>query len=94
MHQIIHEKPSKIYNHTLHIHIISQYIPLIKNLQTTCFYLVFILVEHTFHQLFFFTRYPLRHDSEIDFTLISLLKNNVSQLITVKAFLKKFSTKV
>ena len=45
MHQSIHKKLSKILNHTLHIYVISQHTPLVKNLQTTCFYLVFILLE-------------------------------------------------
>ena len=45
MHQIIHKKLLQILNHTLHIHLISRHTPLVKNLQTTCFYLVFILLE-------------------------------------------------
>ena len=45
MHQIIHKKFPIILNHILHIHLISQHTPLVKNLQTICFYLVFMLLE-------------------------------------------------
>ena len=50
MHQIFTKKLSKILNHILQIHLISQNTPLVKSLQTVAnckhFYLVFILLEH------------------------------------------------
>ena len=46
MHQIIHKKsPNNFESYFTYIHLISQHTPLVKNLQTTCFYLVFILLE-------------------------------------------------
>ena len=45
MYQIIHKKSPNNFESSLHIHLISQHTPLVKNLQTNCFYLVFILLE-------------------------------------------------
>ena len=47
MHQIIHKKLPKTLNYTLHIHLISQHTLLVRNMQTTCFYLLFILLERS-----------------------------------------------
>ena len=46
MHQIIHKKLPKFLNYALYIHLLFLHTPIVNNVQTTCFYLVLILLEH------------------------------------------------